>query len=616
MHKAMKQHKYLLPLLALGMAFTGCNMDEEPMSSATVDMVFGSQKGIEAYATSFYDFLPSREESVKLDGTSDYGSKNAIGGREIGAYTVTSSSSWSWGTLRNINYFLEHNTNPKVSEGVRTNYNAQARMWRAFFYFDKLMTYGEVPWIDKTFNNPDDPDLLAPRDTRDVIVNHIIDDLDYAIANISETKVTPNSNSINRWTACLLKARVCLFEASWRRYHANDQLDFARTGCKQYTPAQLYTLAAEAAKEIMDKGPYSIYEGKAYANGRGSYRELFISDAAVKQEVMLGIQTDVALGAPGYANWWYNSSTYGPHLSMSRKFAKTYLNIDGTPYNELRADGSYKEFKEETTGRDLRLNQTIRACDYTCRNAQGTYVTTPVNYTGHSMSGYQFTKYVLDDDLIDNGANNYNDVPYMRFAEVLLIFAEAKAELGTLTDSDWANTVGRLRKRAGITGGCDLTGTLTSKPTKADPYMASYYPGVTDPSILEVRRERAIELCLEGFRMADLLRWGAADLYAADPWEGVFIPALDTPLDMNGDGTSDLYCYDKGKGAAPKQYASIALHIGTSGNNKLNVVPVAGGYLLKNNTGANRSWPARQYLYPIPQVVIQKNPNLTQNPGW
>ncbi|MCH5719786.1 RagB/SusD family nutrient uptake outer membrane protein [Niabella hibiscisoli] len=121
-----------------------------------------------------------------------------------------------------------------------------------------------------------------------------------------------------------------------------------------------------------------------------------------------------------------------------------------------------------------------------------------------------------------------------RYAEVLLNYAEAKAELGTLTDADWALTVGALRSRAGITGG------LTTKPTVADPYLvANYFPGITDPSILEVRRERGIELSLEGLRFADLLRWKRGELMQQE-WNGFYVPALNTPMDLNEDGILDV----------------------------------------------------------------------------
>ncbi len=609
----MKVYRLLGSLLLCASCLAACDMDEEPQSSASVDMVFSSEKGLQTYSYSFYNVLPSRSEAFKRNTTLDYGVKNSLSGMEVGAYTVNSATSWSWTALRNINFFLENNTDQSLSESVRNNYSGIARLFRARFYFDKLVQYGEVPWIDKVFNDSEDPDLYNARDTRDVIVSHIIDDLDYAYQNITETDVTQNSTIVNKWTAAAFKSRVCLFEAAWRKYHADDQLDFARTGCTQYTSAALYQLAADAAKEVMDNSPYSLYTSGSYDSGRGAYRELFVSDQAVTTEVMMAIETDKELGL-GEQNWWYNSSTYGPHLCMSRKFAKTYLNRDGSPYNEKNADGTYKTFVQESQDRDTRFNQTVRAADYTRKNSAGVYEPTAANFTGHTLTGYQFTKFVMDDVSYDDAATNDNDIPIMRYAEVLLNYAEAKAELGTLTDDDWAKTIGALRARAGITGGTSQTGTLTTKPTSKEPYISDYYPEVSDPVILEIRRDREIELALEGFRLNDLKRWNCCNLWEDDPWEGVFIPALDTPLDMNGDGNYDAYFYQTDE-IGDANYSSIGVYVGTNKSNVLNVVPVSGGYLMKYNY-AGRQWPSRQYLYPIPEVVIQLNSNLTQNPGW
>lgn len=600
-------------LLALGALFTGCEMDEEPKSSASVAMVFSSEKGLQTYSYSFYNVLPVRSDAFKRNTTIDFGVKNSLGGMEVGAYTTNSATSWSWSALRNINFFLENNKNETLSPDIRENYNGIARLFRARFYFDKLVQYGEVPWIDKVFNDADDPDLYNPQDSRDVIIRHILEDLDFAYANISESDVTHNSTIVNKWTAVAFKSRVCLFEAAWRKYHANDELDIARTGCTEYTANTLYQLAADAAKEVMEHGPYKLYTAGAYEGGRGAYRELFIADKAVTTEVMMAIETDKVLGL-GEQNWWYNSSTYGPHLCMSRKFAKTYLNADGTPYNEKNADGTYKTFVEETSGRDTRLNQTVRGADYTRKNAAGVYERTSANFTGHTLTGYQFTKFAMDDVAYDDAATNDNDIPIMRYAEVLLNYAEAKAELGTLTDADWATTIGALRARAGITGGTPQTGTLVSKPLAREPYIASYYPDITDPVILEIRRDRAIELCLEGFRLNDMKRWNCCNLWVDDPWEGVFVPALNAPLDMNGDGTYDAYFYDTDR-IGDETYASIGVYVGTDKSNVLNVQSAGGGYVLKYNY-AGRNWPARQYLYPIPEVVKQLNTNLKQNPGW
>lgn len=591
-------------ILSASVLVVSCDLAEQPKAKAGRDMIFGSETGLLTYTNGFYEYLPDYDNAHKQNITMDNAAKNATGTYEVGAYTTNTSTSWSWSSIRNVNYFLKYNTSSNVSEPIRNNYSGIARLFRAYLYFNKLVQYGAVPWIDIPLE-PDSPELYKTQDSRDVIISKMIEDLDFAAANITEDKITPNSNRVNRWTALFFKSRVCLFEASFRKYHATGSKygkDYLKD-CK-ITAEELYRQAADAAQEIIEKGPYRLYTGTPYANGRGSYRELFISDNAVSQEVMLSLALDPVLQL-GEANWYYNSSTYGPHLCMTHAFAKTYLNLDGTPYNDKKGD-TYKTFAEETSGRDYRLNQTIRGADYTCKDKEGVFVPTPANMTGHSLTGYQFTKYVMDDISFDGGRTNYNDVPIARYAEVLLNYAEAKAELGTLTDTDWEKTIGALRGRAGITGGLD------KKPTTADPYMMSIYTGVTDPVILEVRREREIELILEGLRLNDLKRWACGKLWETAAWDGIYILALNTPLDLNGDGTNDVFVTEDSKYSGP--YKSIAMYTGAN----LKVVKLAddskGGYRL--NYEISRVWNDNMYIYPIPEIVIQKNPNLKQNPGW
>lgn len=591
-------------ILSASVLVVSCDLAEQPKAKAGRDMIFGSETGLLTYTNGFYEYLPDYDNAHKQNITMDNAAKNATGTYEVGAYTTNTSTSWSWSSIRNVNYFLKYNTSSNVSEPIRNNYSGIARLFRAYLYFNKLVQYGAVPWIDIPLE-PDSPELYKTQDSRDVIISKMIEDLDFAAANITEDKITPNSNRVNRWTALFFKSRVCLFEASFRKYHSTGS-KYGKEYLKdcKISAEELYRQAADAAQEIIEKGPYRLYTGTPYANGRGSYRELFISDNAVSQEVMLSLALDPVLQL-GEANWYYNSSTYGPHLCMTHAFAKTYLNLDGTPYNDKKGD-TYKTFAEETSGRDYRLNQTIRGADYTCKDKEGVFVPTPANMTGHSLTGYQFTKYVMDDISFDGGRTNYNDVPIARYAEVLLNYAESKAELGTLTDADWEKTIGALRGRAGITGGLD------KKPTTADPYMMSIYTGVTDPVILEIRREREIELILEGLRLNDLKRWACGKLWETAAWDGIYIPALDTPLDLNGDGTNDVFVTEDSKYSGP--YKSIAMYTGAN----LKVVKLAddtkGGYRL--NYEISRVWNDNMYIYPIPEIVIQKNPNLKQNPGW
>ena len=577
------------------LGFVACDLTETQKSTADAALVFGSETGLKSYCYSFYDLLPSGTDAHHQDDQmAEYVAKASLNLYETGGLTPDSQSSWGWEDIRNVNYFLDHNNNVAVSQQVRENYNGIACFFRALLYFNKLVKYGNVPWIGRVLN-PGDPELTGPRDGRDVIIRHIIEDCDYAFEHIQADNSSSSSASlVNRWCALLLKSRVCLFEASWRKYHAGSAFVF---GCEM-TSDELFTLAADAAGTIMRDSPFSLHTSTSYMNGRGSYRDLFSSDSVPTDEVMLAIQNDATLSV-GYANYYYNVQATSK-ASLTRPFVNTYLNIDGSYYSETKPDGSYKTFLEETTGRDQRLNQTIRGYDYTCRNSKGQMVRM-IPDLNYSLTGYQITKYTVDDVACNVYGANGNDIPVMRYAEVLLNYAEAKAELNELTDADWKNTIGALRRRAGITGGA-----LDTKPTTVDNYLKSnFYPGVNDPVILEIRRERTCELCLEGFRELDLKRWACGELWKNAVWTGIFIPALDTPLDLNGDGEFDVYFTDI---TTPAEYSSIAVSI----SSPLRYLSVVGGKILQDGL-TGRAWQDKMYLQPIATVDITSNPNLLPN---
>jgi SusD family. len=606
----MKHIIYILStFVVLGLVAVSCDLTESPQAEAGRAIVFGDEAGLRNYTYGFYNYLPDYSSAHRINVMHDHSAKTNIGTYEQGAYTTSTSTSWSWSSIRNVNYFILYNTDPAVPEAVRNNYTSIAKLFRAYLYYDKLVTYGRVPWIDKPLD-PTDDDLYKTQDSRDVIIQHIMEDLDYAAENITVTGITPYSNTVNKWTALALKSRICLFEGTFRKYHANGSTYGSQylEGCT-LSANELLQAAADAALEVMNDGPYKLHTGTVYEDGgRGAYRDLFISDNPVTEEVMLSITQNRDLSVLGEANWYYNSTSYGPHLSMTRSFAKTYLNADGSIYNEKNAAG-YKSFAEETAGRDARMCQTIRGADYTRKDKSGTFVRTAPDMS-LSLTGYQYTKYVMDDSGYDNGRTNDNDVPLMRFAEVLLNYAEAKAELGTITADDWTRTIGALRRRAGITGG-----DLDTLPTVVDTYLQqTFYPNVNSPVILEVRRERAIELILEGFRMNDLKRWACGSDWQTVPWDGVYIPGLDRPVDLNGDGTVDLYVTADADYQKTGQYKSVAMIL----NKEQKAYQVAddpnGGYVLGYELP--RKWNDNMYVYPVPENVILKNDALKQNPGW
>ena len=585
---------------------TSCNLDEHMQAQADKNMIFGSETGLKMYIDGLYGQLPGQIHYAD-EALCDWGVNNSINTYELGAYYEDASTSWSWGNIRTNNYFIKWNTDARVDEKVRNHYTGIAKFFRAYQYFDKLKQYGAVPIITEPLE-PDSEDLYKTQDSREDVVNFILDDLQWAYENITTSNATPNNVAINKWTAMAFKARVALFEASWRKYHAGT--DYVK-GCTT-SANDLYAVAAAAAKEIMDKGPYSLYTGTKNGtgeagDGRGTYRDLFTSEETQgNPEVMLAYE--ITAPSTGEANWRLNSSSYGSHLCMSRIFAQTFLNTDGTFFNEKNEDGSYKTFVEECEGRDWRLYQVIRGPKYTWK-INDEYTREAANFKDHTYTGYQLTKFVYDDKNMDDKSSGTYDDPLLRYAEILLIYAEAKAELGTITDAEWAQTIGALRARGGITAGLDKV------PSVKDPLLVKYY-GDLSAAVLEVRRERSIELIMEGHRQVDLKRWACGELWETMPWEGVYVPALDTQLDMNGDGVMDVYFTEKSADDVSAEDGKIAAYLNENQTMKKLEDDPNGGYVMYYAYGDRRVWNDNMYLYPIPTQVGIMNPNLTQNPGW
>lgn len=586
--------KYFSFIFILAALFVGCDLEQEPESTASKSAVFGSQQGLDLYANSFYSILPGR--STSLDAMSDYlAVKSVFTFVQQGAFTATLSSGWTWTDLRNINYFIANCTDAKVPLDVRKNYVGIAKFFRAYFYFEKVKRFGNVPWIGKPLD-VSDKILYGGRDPRTLVMDSVLADIDYACANIKST-VDPTRSLVTKYVAYALKSRICLFEGTFRKYHTELNL--------QSSASTWLNHAATAAQAVMDAGIYSIYT----TGGPGkSYRTVFTNGTPIASEVMLAAICDLTLSVLNDANWYWTSGTYGDKASFTRTFINTYLNIDGTPFTN-NPNYATMLFKDEVKNRDLRLKQTIRLGDYK-RISGGVQVPAPPLFS-YTFTGYMPIKWTLDDMYYDTRDLNINSISEFRYGEVLLNFAEAKAELGTLTDAEWAKTIGVLRTRGGITGG------LTAKPTVVDPYLvANYFPGITDPTILEVRRERGIELCLEGFRFADILRWKRGELMNQE-WNGFYVPELKTPMDLNEDGILDVAFY---QGTKPSPAVSGVTYVDVSPT----VAGKANSQLLKNGTSGEltwmnniaRKWEDKMYYYPIPQTDLITNPNLGQNPGW
>ena len=586
----------ILAFLASGLLFA-CNgdfLEEVPQDAVGEGPIFGSENGLELYSLSFYNALPNPIDIFTGDNISDYGSR-----RDItlfltpGAFSANESSGWSWTALRNINHFIAKNNDESVPLEVRQHYMGLAKFFRAWFYFEKVKRFGDVPWIG-TPMDVDDPALFAGRDPRTVVIDSVIADLNYATTHLYAA-ADPTRSTVTRDVAYAFLSRVALFEGTFRKYHTQYNLGGTAEG--------LLTIAADAAKAVMDNGAYGIHTG---SGADQSYRDLFVSEAPVAREVILAWVANESLSVMHEANWHYTSSTTGVGFNLTRDFVNTYLNKDGSPFTNTPG-WETMVFADEVRERDRRLRQTIRMEDYS-RISGGTRVTLPPKFD-YSNTGYHPIKWVQDDMMKDTWTLTTSSVPIIRYAEVLLNYAEAKAELGTITDEDWAQTIGVLRQRGGITGG------LASLPTVADTYLQeNYFPEINNPVLLEIRRERGVELVMEGFRFYDLVRWKRGELMEKT-FNGIYVPALNQPMDLNDDGRLDVAFYQS---TLPDvtvpgvEYVSV----GERGGSNPRILSNGDHGELLWFWNHPRVWEEKHYLYPVPEQDRLFNPALGQNPGW
>lgn len=589
----MKTNKILSYTLAAMLLATAssCDLNEVPVDTATNEAVFSSEAGLELYANSFYDLLPNTDVGVfQIDDNSDLVARNGVDDYlAVNALSPITSSGWTWTQLRNINYYIENTQKSAVA--TKNHYLGVARFFRALFYFEKVKRFGDVPWIEETIDVNDDAALYGARMNRYEVMDKVLADLNFAIENITLTS-DPSVTRITKNVARAYKTRIALFEASWRKYHTEDN--------KQSTADAWYE---EVVKEANAINGYTLHSTVADK----SYRELFLAKTAFADESILSVALSASLQVYSSANRRFISPTYGNRPSLTRRFINTYLNLDGTPFTS-KAGYETTPFVEEVKNRDLRLKQTIRTGDYT-RTENGLPVIAPPNFS-QTNTGYQPIKWCYDERFpFDDESRNDNAHIVMRYAEVLLNKAEALAELGKMTAEDWTTTIGALRKRAGITGA-----TLTTLPTKADPYMVSFFGGkFSNPVLLEVLRDRGTEMVFEGLRPDDLRRWKLGKLFQDAPMNGMYVPALGE-YDLNGDGKNDVSFYQGTKPTSTTPGIAFVDVTPSTAVGRVQLSKGTSGEVIWNP--GQREWADKKYLYPIPEADRIRNPALGQNPGW
>ena len=594
----MKKNIILYSFIALLSGTAGCSdmLDEYPLDAISPETYYNNADELRSATNQFYGMFPGAASGYTE--SADVVCIFNLPAEVQGIRTVpTSGGGWNWEYLRAVNFYLSHSVRCDDVD-AREHFDGIARFFRAYFYFEKVKRFGEVPWFDRELSSTD-PELFRPRDSRDFIMDKILDDLTYAINNISDKKDLYN---VTHWTALALKSRICLFEGTFRKYHGIPGYEKFLNEC------------ATASKLFIDNAPYAIYQ-----TGAQPYRDLFSSMNAIEEEVILARDYDRSQNVMHEANANTLSPTYG-RPGMNKKIVNSYLMTNGDRFTD-QPGYETMQYYDEMQNRDPRLTQTAVGPGYMRINSDA--VSSP-NF-GASTTGYQITKWVTDASG-DGYLGSSNDYILFRAAEVYLNYAEAKAELGTLTQEDLKISIKKIRDRVGMPN-IDMD----AANANPDPYLCaleSGYQNVTGPNkgvILEIRRERTIELLLEGFRYYDIIRWKEGKVFE-QPYKGMYFPGL---TQGSGDNRYDVFDMNDGT-VGDKEKVDICIYTGKkpSVKNIRKFYKLGDEFVLTDGDKGNiichdiekepRQWREdRDYLYPIPtQERLLSNGTLSQNPNW
>ena len=594
----MKKNIILYSFIALLSGTAGCSdmLDEYPLDAISPETYYNNADELRSATNQFYGMFPGAASGYTE--SADVVCIFNLPAEVQGIRTVpTSGGGWNWEYLRAVNFYLSHSVRCDDVD-AREHFDGIARFFRAYFYFEKVKRFGEVPWFDRELSSTD-PELFRPRDSRDFIMDKILDDLTYAINNISDKKDLYN---VTHWTALALKSRICLFEGTFRKYHGIPGYEKFLNEC------------ATASKLFIDNAPYAIYQ-----TGAQPYRDLFSSMNAIEEEVILARDYDRSQNVMHEANANTLSPTYG-RPGMNKKIVNSYLMTNGDRFTD-QPGYETMQYYDEMQNRDPRLTQTVVGPGYMRINSDK--VESP-NFSS-STTGYQITKWVTDASG-DGYLGSSNDYILFRAAEVYLNYAEAKAELGTLTQEDLKISIKKIRDRVGMPN-IDMD----AANANPDPYLCaleSGYQNVTGPNkgvILEIRRERTIELCLEGHRYYDIIRWKEGKVFE-QPYKGMYFPGL---TQGSGDNRYDVFDMNDGT-VGDGEKVDICIYTGKkpSVKNIRKFYKLGDEFVLTDGDKGNiichdiekepRQWREdRDYLYPIPtQERLLSNGTLSQNPNW
>ncbi|GGA98313.1 membrane protein [Puia dinghuensis] len=568
-------------MIACLLAFTGagCNksLDLKPLDQASDATYWKTPNDFKLAANAFYNYLRtfSQSNGDGHNGTDLGGDLSALA---RGTNTTVSTdgnynTAYSW--IRTINNLLAK-ANTYSSPNDIKQYVAEAKFFRAYVYFDKLLTsYGGVILVNELLGM-NSPQLTAPRATRDSTINFIIADLQAAIPNLPlESAIAASDKGrVSQQAAQAFLGRVCLYEGTWQKFRNGDPARYNA----------LLDMSVANSLAVINSNQYSLFKPSVLGDSalkylfileneksnpafitKSSNNEYILSVRYESNNLLKTIPNQISFGALG--------------ASVSRKMADMYLCSDGLPIDKTTTGFSRTLMTSEFQNRDNRMRYYMcipfyrfwqNAVNYHINwnwSAADIAISRTFDPFANNVTGYGNQQWAAERQ-VPNSQEGY-DYPTIRLAEVYLNYAEAVFERnGSIGDADLDKSLNLVRLRVN---------TDNAMPKLSNAFVAANGLDMRT----EIRRERTIELQGEGFRMDDLKRWYTAVAEMDQPVLGIRYtgtqyatkyPTLNKPLTSSGDVIADA--------------------------------------------AGNRQFSQKNYLIPLPLDQLQLNPNLTQNPGW
>lgn len=571
----MKKITYILGLFSM-LTFQSC-LDMEPKTQLADTNYWQTPDHFKLFATQFYGWtvdFKQLDDSPHSDVRSDLRTGITLDVYSNGTNSIPSSDKTytnNYNRIRQVNTLLQQAEGYAAPADIETSVG-EAHFFRAYCYFDLLQVYGDVI-ITRTPLDIDSPEMQMARNSRDEVVDFILEDLEEAIRLLPEANEISSKDEgrLSSQAASAFLSRVALYEGTWQKFRNGGQ--------NNDRSSALLDIAATSAHDVIESGFFELFAPEEL--GTEAYKYLFILEndksnpagitKSGNKEYIFTRRHDPTLASIGFN---ITQGRLGNAVYVTRKMANMYLQSNGLPINPQTWD--YSKVDSEFKDRDNRMSNTLMIPGHTYWGTGGGRIdwtgsaeeianASHKNFMPSTGTGYFPHKWCCERDGVPTGMEAY-DYPIIRYAEVLLNYAEAVFERDDkISDEDLAVSLNLTRKRV--------------NPNMPD--LTNAFVSANNLEMrTEIRRERTVEFYDENFRIDDLKRWKTAE--------------EEMPMNLTGVKWRGTEYETKWSDASSKTMDAEGCIIYEQG----------------------RVWEEKHYLYPLPMDQLKLNPNLKQNPGW